>query len=47
MYDLPSLDDVVRCVVDRDAIEGSNPPELFDDSNNIVVLPPHPYKKSA
>jgi len=47
MYDLPSLDDVVRCVVDREAIEGSRPPELFDDNDNTVELPAHPFKKSA
>ncbi len=47
MYDLPSLDDAVRCVVDRDAIEGTAPPDLFGSAGETVDLPPHPIKKSA
>ena len=47
MYDLPSLDEVVRCVVDRDAIEGSVEPSLFDEDGGKVKLPPHPIQKSA
>ena len=47
MYDLPSLDEVVRCVVDRDAIEGSVEPSLFDENGGTVKLPVHPIQKSA
>ena len=47
MYDLPSLDKVVRCVVDRDAIEGSAEPSLFNKAGGKVKLPPHPIQKSA
>ena len=47
MYDLPSLDDVVRCVVDRDAIEGNAEPALFNEAGGKVKLPPHPIQKSA
>ncbi len=47
MYDLPSLDDVVRCVVNREAIEGSVPPSLFSKGGDRVELPPQPIQKSA
>ena len=47
MYDLPSLDDAVRCVVDRDAIEGLTPPDLYGRGGEVVDLPAHPIKKSA
>ena len=47
MYDLPSLDEVVRCVVGRDSIEKGTPPELFTDGGTKVELPPQPIKKSA
>ncbi len=47
MYDLPSIDDVVRCVVDRDSIEGDGEPSLFSKGGGKVKLPPHPIKKSA
>ena len=47
MYDLPSLDQVVRCVVDREAIEGGSSPELYDEDGGRVELPPHPIQKSA
>jgi ATP-dependent Clp protease ATP-binding subunit ClpX len=47
MYDLPSLDEVVRCVVSREAIEGDAPPKLFTEDGKIVELPPQPIKKSA
>jgi len=47
MYDLPSLDGVVRCVVDRDSIEGRAGPSLFDDGGDKVELPRHPIQKSA
>ena len=47
MYDLPSLEGVKRCVVDRDSIEGEVPPSLFSESGKTIELPPHPIKKSA
>ena len=47
MYDLPSLDEVVRCVVDRDAIEGNAAPSMFAEDGREIELPPHPIKKSA
>ena len=47
MYDLPSLDEVVRCVVDRAAIEGKSLPSLFTESGEKVELPPQPIKKTA
>ena len=47
MYDLPSLEGVKRCVVDRDSVEGEVPPTLFGKSGKTIELPPHPIKKSA
>ncbi|MEC8910375.1 MAG: ATP-dependent Clp protease ATP-binding subunit ClpX, partial [Chloroflexota bacterium] len=47
MYDLPSLEEAVRCVVDRDSIKGISSPNLFGSEGDIVNLPPHPIKKSA
>ena len=47
MYDLPALDQAVRCVVNRDSIEGICPPELFGTNGDKVGLPLHPVKKSA
>ena len=47
MYDLPSLDEVVRCVVTREAIERGATPELFTEDGTLVELPPQPIKKSA
>ena len=47
MYDLPSLDGVVRCVVERDAIEGDACPSLFGEDGGKIELPPHPIQKSA
>jgi ATP-dependent Clp protease ATP-binding subunit ClpX len=47
MYELPSLEDVVRCVVDRDAIEGTASPELILGSGESFRLPLGPIQKSA
>ena len=47
MYDLPSLNEVVRCVVDRDSIEGNGEPSLFNEGGGKVKLPPPPIQKSA
>ena len=47
MYDLPSLNHAVRCIVGRDAIEGRSSPRLFGVEGEEVNLPIHPIKKSA
>ena len=47
MYDLPSLDEVVRCVVDRHSINNRIAPDLFTKEGRKVELPPHAIKKSA
>lgn len=47
MYELPSLEGVVRCVVDRDAIEGVSSPELITSSGESFRLPFEPIQKSA
>ena len=38
MYDLPSLPEVVRCVVDRDAIEGASNPTLLTDTGDTLNI---------
>ncbi len=47
MYDLPSLPEVARCVVDRDAIEGETVPALISDSGDPLTVAAAPRKKSA
>ena len=47
MYDVPSLDQVVRCVVDRDSIKGGVAPSLFSEDGDKVELPLHPIQKTA
>ena len=47
MYHLPSLDDVVRCLVDRDAIEGDSLTGLSCIDGGKVALTPHPTQISA
>ena len=47
MYELPSLEDVARCVVDRDAIEGITSPELITTAGKSFRLPCEPIQKSA
>ena len=47
MYDLPSLDEVVRCVVRRDSIDDDTAPDLFSEDGKKVELLPHPIRKSA
>ena len=47
MYDLPSLPEAVRCVVDRDAIEGSKIPTLVSDSGDALTVTMGPLQKSA
>ena len=47
MYDLPSLPEAARCVVDRDAIEGARMPTLVSDSGDTLELNLGPIQKSA
>jgi ATP-dependent Clp protease ATP-binding subunit ClpX len=47
MYELPSLNNAVRCVVDRENIEGLEPPKVLSSSGGDVSLPPQPIRKSA
>ena len=47
MYELPSLEGVARCVVDRDAIEGESSPELITATGESFRLPLEPIQKSA
>ncbi len=47
MYDLPSLPEVVRCVVDGPAILGECSPTLITDSGKTFNVPMGPIQKSA
>ena len=48
MYEMPSLKNIARCVVDRDAIEGQGDPALLTRSGESVPLPhPELLQKSA
>ena len=47
MYDLPSLGNVVRCVVDRDAIEGITTPQLVTNTGETISLTLEPVQQSA
>ena len=47
MYELPSLGNVVRCVVGRDAIEGNSNPCLIAEDGGTVSVSLGPVKKSA
>ena len=47
MYELPSLGSVVRCVVDREAIEGISDPCLLTENGETVSLSLGPVQKSA
>ena len=47
MYELPSLGSVVRCVVDRKAIEGISDPCLLTENGETVSLSLGPVRKSA
>ena len=38
MYELPSLKDVVRCVIDKDVIEGNNTPTLVTEGGESFNL---------
>ena len=47
MYDLPSLPEVDRCVVDRAAIEGESHPKLLDDTGENLEIALGPVRKTA
>ena len=47
MYDLPSLNNCVRCVVDRESIEGLSAPNLLNVKGGNISLPTEPIRKSA
>ncbi len=47
MYELPSLKNISRCIVDRDAIESRGHPTLVSKSGEIVSLYPELLQQSA
>jgi ATP-dependent Clp protease ATP-binding subunit ClpX len=47
MYELPSLEGVVRCVVDRDAIDGEGTPSLVTAAGGTVSMAQRTLRKSA
>ena len=47
MYDLPSINSAARCVVDRESIEGLEPPKVLSSTGGSVSLPTKPIRKSA
>ncbi len=47
MYELPSLDDVAKCLVDADSIRGVGSPTLITESGSSFQLPQEPMQKSA
>ena len=47
MYDLPSLPDVARCIVDRDAIEGKAHPKLVTKAGKTLSIALGPVQKTA
>jgi ATP-dependent Clp protease ATP-binding subunit ClpX len=47
MYELPSLKEVARCVVDGEAVLGTRPPQLITREGKITTLPLEPIQKSA
>ena len=47
MYELPSLKNISRCIVDRDAIEGRGAPTLVTKTGEIVPLYPELLQQSA
>ena len=47
MYDLPSLPEVVRCIVDRAAIEGGSHPRLMTDSGETLDIALGLVRKTA
>lgn len=47
MYEMPSLNHIARCVVDRDAIEGSGVPILWTRTGENIPLHPELLQQSA
>ena len=47
MYELPSLEDVARCVIDREVIEGRRTPTLVTKSGESYNLYVDRQLKSA
>ena len=47
MYELPSLTDVARCVVGREAVEGSKEPDLISESGETLSISLRLVEKSA
>ena len=47
MYDMPSLPDVARCIVDRAAIEGTRHPTLVAKSGKTLNIALGPVQKTA
>ena len=47
MYDLPSLPNVARCMVDREAIEGTGNPILLTQAGQMLNIPLGRIPKSA
>lgn len=47
MYELPSLPEVVRCVVDREAIEWESNPKLMTKSGESLTIAIGPIQKTA
>ena len=47
MYDLPSVPEVVKCVVDGPAMLGERNPTLITDKGKTIYLPMGPIQKSA
>ena len=47
MYELPSLTDVARCVVGREAVEGSKEPDLISESGEPLSISLGLVEKSA
>jgi ATP-dependent Clp protease ATP-binding subunit ClpX len=47
MYELPSLQNIARCVVDRDAIDGTAKPTLFSKEGETASLSLEPAQQTA
>ena len=47
MYELPSLTEVTRCVVGREAVEGAADPALISESGEVLDIPLGLVEKSA
>ena len=47
MYELPSMERVTCCIVDRENIEGTNTPTLLSEDRTPIKLPTPEIQKSA